>query len=354
MFKILFLILILALLFVPQKKASRSLTWLFLLSTFLVMGLRHMYCYQDTFGYVQHYNDIRTMPWEQITDYFNKDVIFWYLSKAISFIAEGNYTIWLLSISFIYLVSFYNLMKKESMLPAVSALVMIVIGLYYFAFTGLRQTLALAFITQSTYYLLNREAKKALMMTLIASVFHSTSLVFLLSFPFVHIKLNKKTLAIYLIVGLFIYSLGTRFSAILNSITITDRFAYYADSDSALSFTGFFIKLILLISSYYFLGNTRNEYKNIVLIHLAIIGLITQSLSIYIAEMFRISMYFSISYVILFANSLSQYRKRTGRIKLPVLLVVLFLAYILVANNSLINKNYFFFFDNPIGIINSL
>lgn len=353
MFKILFFILALALLLVPQRKASRSLTWLFLLSTFLVMGLRHMYCYQDTFGYVQHYDDIRTLPWGQIPDYFNRDVIFWYISKVISLVAEGNYTIWLLIISFIYVFAFYNLMKKESMLPAVSALVMIVIGLYYFAFTGLRQTLALAAIVQSTYYLLNRETKKAFMMVLIASVFHSTSLVFLVSFPLTRIKLNKKILAIYLIAGLSIYSLGTRFSAILNSITITDRFAYYADSDSTLSFTGFFIKLLLLISSCYFLGNARNEYKNTLLIHLAIIGLITQSLSAYIAEMFRISMYFSVSYVILFANSLVQYRKRTGRIELPMLFIVLFLAYIFVANNSIINKDYFFFFNNPVGI-NSL
>ncbi len=313
-----------------------------------------MYCYQDTLGYVQHYDDVRMLPWRQIADYFNKDVIFWYISKVIGLVAEGNYTIWLLIISFIYVFAFYNLMKKESMLPAVSALIMIVIGLYYFAFTGLRQTLALAAIAQSTYHLLNRETKKALIMVLIASVFHSTSLVFLVSFPLTRIKLNKKILAIYLIAGLSIYSLGTRFSAILNSITITDRFAYYADSDSTLSFTGFFIKLLLLISSYYFLGKARNEYKNTLLIHLAIIGLITQSLSAYIAEMFRISLYFSISYVILFANSLVQYRKRTGRIELPMLLVISFLAYILVANNSIINKDYFFFFDNPVGIINSL
>lgn len=351
MFKILFLILVFALCLIFQKRASRSLTWLFFLATFLAMGLRHMVCYQDTYGYVQHYEYVRTLPWEQMADYFNKDVIFWYVSKVINIMSEGHYTIWLLIISFAYIASFFRLIKEESRLPAVSALIMVVVGLYYFAFTGIRQALALASIALSIYYLMNKEIIKALLMVLVAGMFHVTSLIFLIIFPLSRIRLNKKILILYIIAGFVIYSLGAKFFVFINSITVTDRFAHYAESDSVLSITGFLIKLLLLVSSYFFLGNERSENKNNILLHLAIIGLIAQSLSAYLAEMFRISMYFSISYILLFANSLVEYKKRTGRIEIPLLFVVLFVAYIFVANNSIVNKEYFFFFDTPIGVI---
>lgn len=347
MFKILFVILVLALLIIDHKKTSRSLTILFLVITFLVMGLRHKYCYQDTFGYIQHYDYVGTLSWGEIVAYFDRDVIFWYVSKAINIISSGNYTIWLIVISFIYIASFIKLIKKESLIPAVSALIMVVLGLYYFAFTGLRQTLALAFIAFSIYYILNKELSKALLMVLIASLFHLTSLIFLIVFPLIRIRLNKKILILYVVVGFVFYVLGANISVFINSISATDRFEHYAENGSSLNFMGFFIKLLLLISSFIFLGNKRYEDKNNILLHLAIISLIAQSISAHLAEMFRISMYFSISYVLLFANSLVEYKKRTGKVDFPMLIVILLVLYIFTANNSIVNRDYSFFFDAP-------
>lgn len=159
-------------------------------------------------------------------------------------------------------------------------------------------------------------------------------------------KINKTTIIAYLIAGLIIFSLGNHFSSIINSITSTDRFAHYADSENTLSFTGFFIKLFLLLVSYYFLGQKRFEKKYSILINLAIIGLIAQSLSAHLAEMFRISMYFSLSYILLFANAISEYKIRTRMNVVPIAVLTLLVVYIYLSNNSIINKDYYFFFDS--------
>lgn len=346
MFKILFIVLIIALVLMPNKHASRSFSWLFLFATLLLLGLRHMYCYQDTYGYVQHYNMISNVSFKDLPQYFERDVIFWYFSKLINVISGGNYSVWFSIISFIYIYSIYFLLKKESYLPAVSILVLIVIGLLYFPFTGMRQTISLAVISISMYFLLNNENKKAALMVVLASLFHATALIFIIAIPLCHLKINKTTIIAYLIAGLIIFSLGNHFSSIINSITSTDRFAHYADSENTLSFTGFFIKLFLLLVSYYFLGQKRFEKKYSILINLAIIGLIAQSLSAHLAEMFRISMYFSLSYILLFANAISEYKIRTRMNVVPIAVLTLLVVYIYLSNNSIINKDYYFFFDS--------
>src|SRR5690606_20761151 len=88
-----------------------------------------------------------------------KDPFFYFFSKIISLLG-ANPQIWAAIIALIFGVAVLNLIYKYSPDVYLSIVALISLGYFYFSFTGLRQTLALAMIVISYKYLRNRNSFK--------------------------------------------------------------------------------------------------------------------------------------------------------------------------------------------------
>src|SRR5699024_9401100 len=115
--------------------------------------------------------------------------------------------------------------------------VFISLGYLYFSFTGLRQTLALSIILLSYNYIRERNLLLFIMFVFIASLFHSTALVFLLIYPISHYELGKKDLILIIVMLIVSFFLS---SFIRNSIFLlgwSNNLIAYATSETSLNYS---------------------------------------------------------------------------------------------------------------------
>lgn len=112
-------------------------------------------------------------------------------------------------------------------------------------------------------------------------------------------------MVIYLIAFIVLQIAGITILGNLLAGSTDTRFEGYLERQEGLNNTGFYIQIVIFAVSYFFLRNNLEDKLSRILIHLCLIGLIFQSLSTSIAEMFRISMYFSTFNILLLANAVA-------------------------------------------------
>lgn len=214
---------------------------------------------------------------------------------------------WRLLLGFIYTLSIYLLISRYSSNVYISFIVIISIGSLGFALSGLRQTMAFAVLMLSFKFLKNKKIFKFACMVLLASLFHSTAIIFLLAYPLYHLKLRPRNL-ILLSLGCIVVIINARFliARFISFIRTDDVYNSYIDKESSLTIAGviiFGVILIFCLFSYY-LGGEDAKYQG--LCNLAVVSFTFRILSAtMLAEMFRVSMYFAVFDIIMIAEACS-------------------------------------------------
>lgn len=351
MIKLTFLIIVLYWFFFRPKGEKGISLYITICASliFMTMGLRSEAIFGDTFGYVYNYKHICELSVKDVLLLWEKDRFFWLVSYCISFITKGNYTIWLLLISLLLIIPLAKLIRKYSIQPMYSFLLLIYLGLLFFFMAGLRQTIALSFIIIGGLVLLdqNRTKRNKIVLyticTILAWLFHGTAWVAILALLFINRPINRKSLFIYLCVLVICFMSGQ----VLMSNTITyigqydERYLGYGEDMNGATITYFLQQLVLVGPSLFFLKNRYADPTISFFLHLSVIGLILVSLSPVVAEMFRLSYYFSWANIILFTYTIRELRRINNY--LPILFFALFIFFILFVVK--LNEYYFFFED---------
>lgn len=316
--------------------------------TFLAcLGLRHAVCFVDNIRYVQKFEQLGSMSIYVIPTYFEKDTLFYILSKIINQYISSNYSIWLFINGLIYVSALFLLLRKYSEDILVSLIVFCVLGFAFFAMTGMRQNMAMAFTMTALYFLLERKKMLFILFVLIASLFHKTSGIFIFLYFADKIPVNRKYLLLYTIISI---SAVLSVQLILRNVielNFDERLEWYQTNQRGLNMSGLIQQLMFLGASLYMLDFKIETRANRIFVVMSIIGITLQAMSSAIAEMFRLSMYFSIVYVILFANSLKYYMSKFPQSKLRFLAIVILSIYVLISKNSGCTRDYYFFWEEP-------
>lgn len=306
----------------------------------LLMGLRHETCFIDTVRYVGGYNLLKNASFSQIPNLMNKDSTFWIFSKLIGYISGYNYTIWLFILGAIYVIPIAILIRKYSLSSIYSYIVFWALGFCFFSMTGLRQTLAFSLIVVAFIFLMEKRPIMFISTVLVASLFHVTAAIFIIAYPITLAPLNKKTICLYAISALLLQVFGRSLLYIL--IQSNDRFIGYEDFHGA-NLSGLIIQILIFGYSLYYLQDELDLPINKTLFHMCLLGIVFQSVATHVAEMFRISMYFSIFNIVLFANAISStYKDPTLSIIRPLTIVAL-CVYTLISPST--NTEYHFFWS---------
>lgn len=295
----------------------------------LYIGLRHATIGTDTIGYIKKYYMYANYSFESIVNLYSSNLkdptyyaVGWLFSKLFQ-----NAQWWLAFTGAIYVSGVLCVVYRKSPNILLSILIFICLNYLEFSMTGLRQTVAMG-ITAFAFIPLEKRKPIAFILTvIIASLFHTSAIFFLIAYPIATQRIGIKhfvVAGIALFMFFFMQPYVRRFIAIFFS---DNRLSGYANSTTALNFSGFIIQLTIFSSCMVCYPAVRARYRGAdILYNLAFVGMILQLFSSMVAEIFRLSMYFSVYNIVLLPMALTTLKPR-GKKLVYFAAVVIFLLY---------------------------
>ena len=268
----------------------------------------------DTPGYMARYDSLGSRNLGELASggfqEFEKDRTFWIASKALNQLGISPQG-WLAALSLLFCIAIYTLISRFSTASYTSIIATLSLGYVSFSATALRQSAALSLLIIATVLLTKREYWKSIALILAASLLHSSALFFLIALPLLKIRSTSAVLAAATLITVPLLASPQTLSRAINQLGWTENLAQYAEQESRLSWTVFFIHalivvVVLVISRH---GNDRQVPG--ILLNLTIVGLVFAALATQVAEAFRVGLYFSVFEVALLPSAIFHHFDRS-------------------------------------------
>ncbi len=299
---------------------------------FLYAALRAHDLQPDIPVYVDYYNRYSKLSFNEIIDFFDSDqkdpfyyVFSWFFSRVFS---DAQW--WLAFVALAYIFAVGLIIYKESENPVLSFLAFLALAYFEFSLSGLRQTLALSFTVLSYFGIRNRNWKQFVILVLLASLFHRSALIFLIVYPIANTKVGKLHFVIAILaVALFLVG-EAPIRSFLERYLVDTQYEGYIERTVGLSMAGFIIQLAIFVFCYVYYPVVSKKYEHAnILYNLAFIGLLFQLFSSMIAEVFRISMYFSVFNILLIPMVITAEKDQKIRLLETLGISLIFIAYMI-------------------------
>ncbi|NLK22331.1 MAG: EpsG family protein [Epulopiscium sp.] len=302
----------------------------------------------DTQAYIRLFNSISSGV--EMSFYAKRyEIGFLYLNKVLSLISNNYQIIFVVSGAYIYF-AYGRLIYKHSNMVWLSVFLFFTMRNFDLSMSGIRQMLALATVSISYEYIVDKKPFKFLCTVLLATSFHTVSIIFFLAYPLSKFKLTKRFLFTVMVTSAGIYIL---FIPILKvALSIFPRYSYYLNGTyldgeariaTIISLT--ITALMLIISE---ILNHRFVYKNNSLRRYTIISHKTgeddvQAVFLLIAYAFllislrgtilsRFTNIYSIFAIIYYPNAIAKMKNNKGKLLIIFITVVIFFCYSTMIN----------------------
>ena len=182
---------------------------LIIIPTFLPLGFS-----PDSLNY---YATINLSPSQ--FDFISFEPFYWLIVRINQILFNGSWTSYVLFFSFIYVILSVYLIKKYSISPFISLIIFVLLFYPIFGLIQIRDGVSMAFVWWAFFDLMEGKKTRFIIKTIIATLFHYASIIFLL-FLFINKKrINRKFYFLLPIIGLilgqYVFSLGF-FQLIIN------------------------------------------------------------------------------------------------------------------------------------------
>lgn len=301
---------------------------------FLLAALRSERVGIDVPRYVSLYNRYAMFDFSQIREAValdgRKDHAYFYTGWFFSRIFT-NPQWWLAAIALLYFIAVGKLIYKESNQTAISLLMLIALSFFSNSLSGLRQTIAMSILVLGYPFLKERRPIPFVITVIIAGLYHQTALVFLLIYPISNKRIGIYHIIIALAAFIIFYAFKGWLLNFLAEVLNDERYQGYTGGEaSQLTMSGFVIQTVCFIFAlYYYKDLTEKDKSSLALYNASFIGWVFQIFSSFIAEFFRISMYFSIFNIILVAKAASCEKDPRSRGIVQMVVIIIFLIYML-------------------------
>lgn len=342
--------LIIKLISSPNKVNKRISTWAGV-NLFFYGALRATTVGTDTFSYTNAYLMLPNLSFASLFTstwlIVSRDPIFYSFIKILTYISEEPQFM-LIIISAVVAFSFSIFIYKNSINPLLSYIMFIGLRYYSFTLTGLRQAIAWSIILYSYQFIKEQKFVKFALIVILASMFHSSAILFILSYPLAKIKkIEIMTLLIFL---------GSMFNLILNNLIlkllvklpILQQYESYI-SIKEYGTTGTTILLIymsILIFFFVLKSKILNKDKNMYFAYnLSAIGVAITFLSFNYANIFRIGYYFVIPIIILLPSSIKNAFDKKSQLLINAVVITLLVVQFIIIGPGSGTDNYQFFWN---------
>lgn len=302
---------------------------------FLRMALRSLENGTDLQRYRSRYLSILSSDdsiWESV---YGEPLYVW-TNKMCGRISEENgYRIFLMLCSFWIVFSFSHLIYKYSDQLLISCFAFLAFDFYLFAFSGLRQAVAMAFLMWAFDFIVQKKLAFFLLAVIMATGFHRTAVTFSICYLVQYFKWSvQRVLLAAVIAGIIIYNIEDIGKFIVSYVgTNFEQF----ESGGSIGTVSMII-LALLISGLIFNSPIKNKNPlNTSLNNVMLISLVLQTLS-YISYNFTRLNFYYFQFAVLFLPNIAaridtkdnkiRFSNRTKQICIAALLVILFAIYL--------------------------
>ncbi len=319
----------------------------FIIVTFLVLtllaALRSYTVGPDGNVYANYFEMLKGMEFSEIPVYFTKEPIFYIVTKYIQKLGFGLQG-WYAIIGGVYALAVCIIVYRYSEHLLISILSLFSLGYFVFSFTGLRQTVALSIILFSAVALEKKRYVMFAVLLFLAMVFHNSAVIFLIIIFIRDKKISARQYMLLLASGfLMVRVFSGQIYALLNQLLEdSERFGGYSNYTYGLSWAGFVIQGAIFVFCIYFMDSETLK-RNRLFLNLSFVGVFFQMCTVLVAEMFRVSMYFSVFNIVLVAN-VCMGNRFTKRSKGAVIFLIL-ASVILYFINSHIGYQYSFYWQ---------
>jgi hypothetical protein len=332
---------------INNKKRAFCVVECILLS--LIAGLRGPYT-GDILLETQHFSVVASIGWANIPAVFSVHINTYYLIKAISYLWNNTqFYFFVLGLFSSILISL--LIYRLSFNPLLSFYMLVPTGYFAFSLTGIMQGIAIMFLLWAFLKLVKGGSIQFVILVLLASLFHTTALVFLCVYPVSKLKLNKVTLGVGIagVVSIFIF----RYK-VAEWLIDTANYRDYTTKTSTGGIAELVVYLAILVTAAVLIpGTIKNNSTIRLFFFTCCIGMIFFMFVPVLTEFFRIAIYFNM-FNILLVPSIIRYMKdrkaaRYGRMFIYFILMVEYMLF--TYHNSSMNLYAFFFSDIVRGVL---
>ncbi len=355
MFHIIFLVLLLLVysFFHFREKPNRKMEVVAMsLVIFLFGALRGKNVGIDVHTYFDYYEQCVSIPLatffqkSTINTFYQRDTGFYILLKLLTYVSS-NPQLMLVVISAWFSFAFAYFVYNQKGNTFIIFIMFITFRIYAFTLTGLRETVALGFILFAICQLQKQKIFKSLLLTIMASFFHLSSIVFVLAIILSFIK-NYKIVCI-LIMGMTIINLLTQNQLIyyFSKVLLNGRYSQYGEKavGQAISFSSTFI-IFIVFYLFVLLNNRKIKESNEIInvdfntISLGMAFLIT---GLSVDNIFRLGYYFIFLLFPLFDVSINYFaNKKTAIIVKVIICLLLATQYIILGPGAGVTDYNFF------------
>lgn len=319
------------------KKNRKVCIWV-VAYLFLISAMKSIAANGDLTMYSRTFERMASFSYQELMDLWYedrlKDGVFYVVAKAFCDLGFSDY-VWMGFISLTFAVGVGWFIYRNSAKPLLSLMLLITLEYFRFTLSGLRQTMALAIIIGLSYeFMLSRKPIKFVLSVLLASLFHSSAILFLPAYIVCTWKLGWKQLALLggLSVTYFLFPNAVRH--FLAEIAWSSSVARYAQSQVALTWSGVIIQLCILAFCLLFRNETfldeHQKWRKIdAFINCMIVGLCLQILATMIAEAFRLAYYYNICCIAVVSNEVVENKRQENHSTMYIIIGLCLVAYML-------------------------
>jgi len=293
-----------------------------------LLGLRHpsmgwdLGYYLKNTGYLFSFDYLNTcslgevLKMDEFLNYERGYIIF---NKLVGMI-YNDWQFLLFVCAVISLVPIFFYIKRRSTLPLLSVVIFIGLPVFFISYSGLRQAIAIALTVWSVKYIEEKRKLPFIVTILFASLFHKTSIVFLVAYPIYYIRMSDmwKLITVLSLPVVFVFR-GPLFS-VLSKILKDNA---YADDNGAITlflvFCAVYIYLILLNKKF-------DESQNGV-VNLFYVACVCQAFGGIYQTAMRVGYYFMIYLIIALPNTITQNKNKQEYQTNYLLVLIAFLVF---------------------------
>ena len=270
----------------------------------------------DYIPYYRYYLEILNGRYEVLYYLANKLIAFFDLSAP-----------WLFGFTAaLFLMPVYKRIISDSPYRYMSIFLLLGMTYFFYFLNGTRQMIGAAFLLASIPYIEKGKFIPFLSLVLIATGFHTTSIVFLAVYFLVHMDLNPKILAV---ITLGVFAFGQFIANIANGILSgMEYYSAYLESSFAQRGQGYVVlamNILLVIFSTFFYQRENTKFK--IYYNLQVLALWASALTGKIVLIDRYRMVFGLASIILVPMTLKGIKNKNTRVIGSLAVVTLYFIY---------------------------
>lgn len=329
------LIVVIASISIVSKSKENTGFWICIIIFTFLAGFRASFVGNDTEEYLRIFKEVDSNNYDFSTSRY--EIGYLIFNKLISLFCNNGQVVFIVSGAFIY-YSVGRFILKYSRMPLLSLLLFLTYGYFSSSMNILRQFIAISILLYSFSYILKGRFVKFLLIVILASLFHTTSFLFIFAYLARYVKPSLKSFLICIllaIIGSYAFNilLGEMLS-IFNAYQHYDGGKYFGDTRAASILYVIISSLVLLLSFILLKGKSKNgnhsisdfNYEINCELILVLFGVCLYILSLKLNILDRIAIYYNIFSIVLLPNAIKCLRPDC-RFMFSVITVFLFFSY---------------------------